>query len=73
MPHLRTEAAGLPGVSSPAGAGLRHFRLDGRLNWYQGGIYTCRATRVGMGLAQQSFGAGLEHSPAALFDLCLPG
>ena len=32
VPHLRTEAAGLPGVSSPAGAGLRHFRLDGRLN-----------------------------------------
>ena len=31
VPHLRTEAAGLPGVSSPAGAGLRHFRLDGRL------------------------------------------
>ena len=56
-----------------AGAGLRHFRLDGRLNWYQGGIYICRATRVGMGLAQQSFGAGLEHSPAALFDLCLLG
>ena len=26
-----------------------------------------------MGLAQQSFGAGLEHGPAALFDLCLPG
>ena len=25
-----------------------------------------------MGLAQQSFGAGLEHGPAALFDLCLP-
>ena len=23
---------GLPGVSAPAGAGLRHFRLDGRLN-----------------------------------------
>ena len=31
VPHLRTEAAGLPGVSSPAGAGLRHFRLGGRL------------------------------------------
>ena len=29
VPHLRTEAAGLPGVSAPAGAGLRHFRLDG--------------------------------------------
>ena len=25
-----------------------------------------------MGLAQQSFGAGLEHGPAALFDLWLP-
>ena len=25
-----------------------------------------------MGLPQQSFGAGLEHGPAALFDLCLP-
>ena len=31
VPHLRTEAAGLPGVSAPAGAGLRHFWLDGRL------------------------------------------
>ena len=25
-----------------------------------------------MGLPQQSFGAGLEHGPVALFDLCLP-
>ena len=25
-----------------------------------------------MGLPQQSFGAGLEHGPAALFDLRLP-
>ena len=25
-----------------------------------------------MGLPQQSFGAGLEHGPAALFDLWLP-
>ena len=25
-----------------------------------------------MGLPQQSFGAGLEHGPPALFDLCLP-
>ena len=25
-----------------------------------------------MGLPQQSFGAGLEHGSAALFDLCLP-